>query len=87
MITREEEVFQVVLNTLRDMEVDTTSIGRESTLTQIGLDSLGAIDLVFRLETAFNVSIPLDDFKVVTVGEAVHFLVSHVPPSSAAAAA
>ncbi|WP_255562707.1 acyl carrier protein [Polynucleobacter sp. AP-Melu-500A-A1] len=48
-----------------DKNID--EIGPETSLESLGVDSLGKIELLFDLEDHFEVRLPNEDFKVVTL--------------------
>jgi len=56
----EEEVFEKVKETLVDaLGVDDEEVSPEATLTgDLGAESIDFLDIVFRLEKAFNIKIP-----------------------------
>ncbi len=59
----EEEVFEKVKETLVDaLGVDEEEVTAEATLTgDLGAESIDFLDIVFRLEKAFNIKIPAGD--------------------------
>ena len=59
----EEEVFEKVQETLVDaLGVDDEEVTHEATLTgDLGAESIDFLDIVFRLEKAFNIKIPPGD--------------------------
>ena len=56
----EEEVFEKVKETLMEaLEVDAEEVTPEATLTgDLGAESIDFLDIVFRLEKAFDIKIP-----------------------------
>jgi acyl carrier protein len=56
----EDEVFEKVKETLVDaLGVDEEEVTRDATLTgDLGAESIDFLDIVFRLEKAFNIKIP-----------------------------
>jgi acyl carrier protein len=87
MMNSEAEMLEIVLGIIRDMGHDTTGIEPETALTACGIDSLQAVDLVFRLEEEFNITIDMADFRPRTVGEAVGLLLNLLPDTHSAPAA
>jgi len=59
----EEEVFEKVRETLVDaLGVDDDEVTLEATLTgDLGAESIDFLDIVFRLEKAFNIKVPPGD--------------------------
>lgn len=58
--------------------MDPEEITRDSTLEDIGIDSLGLVECIFAIEEAFDISIPFNaneptesDFDISTVGKIV----------------
>lgn len=86
MSTTRDEMMDLVLRIIRDMGHDTANIRGSSALSECGIDSLQAVDLIFRLEEEFGITIDMDDFQVRTVDEAVAFLQARVDSAKPAAA-
>jgi acyl carrier protein len=57
---RDETFAAVRKMTATYLKIGEDTIGEESGLADLGLDSLGAIQLVFDIEEEFNVSVPDD---------------------------
>ena len=58
--------------------VDASEIKDETTMEDLGLDSLALVEVVFGIEETFDISVPYNandpgesDFKLTTVGEVV----------------
>ncbi|MEL6336128.1 MAG: phosphopantetheine-binding protein [Pseudomonadota bacterium] len=58
--------------------VDTSEISSETTVEDLGLDSLSLVEVVFGIEEAFDISVPFNandpsasDFDIGTVGKIV----------------
>ena len=77
------DVVRKLVNDIRSEEMEITS---ETNLRDLGIDSLHAIDLVFRFEEQFDVTIPMDDFPLTNVGDAIQYLKSLLASPSDAAA-
>jgi acyl carrier protein len=45
------------------LSIPAETIGEDSSLEELGLDSLGALELVFQLEEEFSVKVPDDSIK------------------------
>ena len=76
MSLREQDVYDVVREFMRDHGRDPARITPEADLLALGIDSLGAVDLAFRFEDRFGIVIPMEQFPLATVGEAVRFVVA-----------
>ncbi|MCI1965912.1 MAG: acyl carrier protein [Oscillospiraceae bacterium] len=62
-------VFEKVAKILAEYkEVDVSAIHPESTLEELGLDSLDTVDLIMQFEDEFGVSLEMDE-KMKTVGD------------------
>ena len=64
------------LETLRGMiaekfEVAPERVQRDATLETLGLDSLAVFDLIFDIESAFDIKVENDQVKIATVGDVV----------------
>lgn len=86
-MNRESEVIAVVRQFIEDLGQDPNVIVPEANLANIGIDSLHAIDLVFRFEGTFGIVIPMEDFRATTVAEAVAFVLPLLPASKGVASA
>jgi len=67
------------LETLRGMiadkfEVEPEHIQPENTLETLGLDSLAVFDLIFDIESAFEIKVSNDEVKIVTVQDVVSMI-------------
>lgn len=62
------EFLQHILVT--EFGVPTDRITPEATLTSLGLDSLALAELVFEIESEFDVVVPEERAKLATLGEA-----------------
>lgn len=69
-----EEILAVVRQFVEDLGQDPNKIVPGAALKDLGVDSLHAVDLVFRFEEKLEVAIPMDDFNATTVDEAVVFI-------------
>jgi acyl carrier protein len=81
-MTQDERILTVVRRFVEDLGQDPAKIVLDAPLRDIGIDSLHAVDLVFRFEEEFEVSIPMDEFHATTVAEAMSFLNALLPPVS-----
>jgi len=73
-MTREEKILAIVRQFVEDQGEDPGKVVLEARLPELGIDSLHALDLLFRFEEEFSINIPLEDFRATTVAEAVAFL-------------
>jgi len=70
----DNDILDVVRKMVNDISSEEIEITPETNLRDLGINSLHAIDLVFRFEEHFNVTIPMDDFPLTNVGEAIQYL-------------
>lgn len=63
----------------------------DARLDELGVDSLGVMELLFKIEDEFQIQVPTDAVQITTIGELVTYIenlvaeqASHVPPSRAA---
>jgi acyl carrier protein len=73
----------------KELKRDVSSITPQHTLRDdLGLNSLDAIELMFRIEEEFDLSIPDDDMQgFVKVGDVIDYLQRRSDPAAAASAA
>jgi acyl carrier protein len=65
---------------MEDQGQDPARIVPEARLRDLGIDSLHAIDLVFRFEEKFEIEVPMEDFNATTVEEAIAFIEQLIGP-------
>ncbi len=76
-----EEIFEKVKKIIvEQLGVQESNISMESSfLDDLGADSLDIVELIMALEEEFDIEIPdADAEKVVTVGDVVEYIKSHV---------
>jgi acyl carrier protein len=56
----------------KKLEIDSSTIKPESTLTDIGLDSLDTFDIIFDAEDKFGIKVPNDQVNVSTIQDVVN---------------
>ena len=83
-MTRNEEILTVVRQFAMDLGQDPGKIIPGAKLADLGIDSLHAVDLVFRFEEHFEVDIPMENFHATTVAEAMDYVARLLPDSPAA---
>jgi acyl carrier protein len=89
-MTANTEIARRLRATLaKELKQDVTSITPEHTLRgDLGLNSLDAIELMFRIEEEFDLSIPDDDIQgLVKVGDVIEYLERRLTPVAPAARA
>jgi acyl carrier protein len=66
----QQEVFEIIA---KQAKIDIATIKAESTLKDLGVASLDAIEVIFDIEEHFNVNLPNDDtdFDAGTVGHLI----------------
>lgn len=71
-----QRVKEVVV---KELSVDESQVTLEASFTgDLNADSIGMVELVMKLEDAFNVTIPDEDAeKIKTVGQVVEYIESH----------
>jgi acyl carrier protein len=82
-MAREDEILSVVRQFVEDLGEDPNKIVPETSFSDLGIDSLHAIELVFRLEEKFEINISMEDFHATTVAEALQFMQRLLPTTAA----
>jgi acyl carrier protein len=82
-MTRDEEILSVVRQFVKDLGQDPAKIVPSARLSDLGIDSLHAVDLVFRFEERFEIDIPMENFHATTVAEALAFVEKLLPTPEA----
>jgi acyl carrier protein len=72
----QQQLFEFIA---RDQELDSTAWTPETTLDSLGIDSLAKMELVFRLEDQYKITIPNDDISVNTLQEVLELVNRHLP--------
>ena len=72
----QQQLFEFIA---RDQELDNTAWTLETTLDSLGIDSLARMELVFRLEDQYKITIPNDDISVNTLQEVLELVNRHLP--------
>jgi acyl carrier protein len=69
------DTFQRVCALLhRDYEIAPDAIQPETSLEDLGIDSIGSIELFWYIEDEFDVQVGLDDVRLATVAEVVQYI-------------
>lgn len=67
-----EERLKTILTT--EYKVPAEKLTPDARLDELGVDSLGMIELLFKLEDELHIKIPTDDAQLATVGDVAAFL-------------
>ena len=63
-----DEISQALAKMVADkMDIDAATIKPESTLEELGLDSLDTFDLIFNAEDHFHIKVPNDQVNISTL--------------------
>lgn len=57
---------------VKDYQLDPDALTPDSALEALGIDSLGAAELMFNVEDEFKITLPPESVKLTTVGDVVH---------------
>ena len=82
----DDEIIGIVQKMVDDISNEKVEITPGKLLRDLGIDSLHAIDLVFRLEEHFDIVIPMDNFPYTNVGDAITYLKTLLSSNSRPAA-
>jgi acyl carrier protein len=58
----------------------------DARLDELGIDSLGVMELVFKIEDDFSIQFPSDQVVLATVGDLVHYVQSLITSQTASTA-
>lgn len=72
----QQQLFEFIA---QGQELDSTAWTLETTLDSLGIDSLAKMELVFRLEDQYKITIPNDDISVNTLQEVLDLVNRHLP--------
>ena len=75
----DQKTFERVCDVIRETAgLDDVEMKPESTLEEIGLDSLGTVEILVAVEDEFGIEVPDDAIESLrTVGDVVNFVDSH----------
>jgi acyl carrier protein len=81
-----DEVTQKIIETLASVKrISADTITPETSLQDLGIDSLDVFTLLFELENAFKISIPDDDVRSIKtvndIADGVKKIIAATPPS------
>ena len=80
-----DNTFDIVKEMIaKKLEIDAASIKPESTLTDVGLDSLDTFDIIFDAEDKFGIKVPNDQVNVSTIQDVVDLFDKLLAEKSAA---
>ena len=60
----------------KKLEIDVATIKPESTLEELGLDSLDTFDIIFEAEDKLGIKVPNDQVDVKTIQDMTTFLIN-----------
>jgi len=67
--------FEMVSNAIaKKLEIDVATIKPESTLEELGLDSLDTFDIIFEAEDKLGIKVPNDQVDVKTIQDKTNLL-------------
>ena len=67
--------FEMVSNAIaKKLEIDVATIKPESTLEELGLDSLDTFDIIFEAEDKLGIKVPNDQVDVKTIHDMTNLL-------------
>lgn len=67
--------FELVSNAIaKKLEIDVATIKPESTLEELGLDSLDTFDIIFEAEDKLGIKVPNDQVDVKTIQDMTNLL-------------
>ena len=70
-----ESTFELIQQSIaKKLEIDITTIKPESTLEELGLDSLDTFNLIFEAEDKLGIKVPNDEVAVKTIQDMVSLL-------------
>ena len=81
-----ENTFEIVKSMIaKKLEIDPSTIKPESTLTDVGLDSLDTFDIIFDAEDKFGIKVPNDQVNVSTIQDVANLFDKLLAEKNAAA--
>ena len=81
-MTKNEDVEKVVKEVISDrLSIDKSKVNSDSLIKEdLGVDSFGAVELIFEFKDRFGIEIPQEDFgKIKKVKDIVEYISNHIP--------
>jgi len=75
MITQ-QQLFEVIA---KAEDLDPTSLTLETKLSDLGIDSLAKMELIFHVEDQYKIMLPSNELDVSTLGEVLDLVNRHLP--------
>ena len=75
MITQ-QQLFEVIA---KAEDLDPTSLTLETKLSDLGIDSLAKMELIFHVEDQYKIMLPSNELDVSTLGEVLDLVNRHIP--------
>lgn len=75
MIT-EQQLFEVIA---KAEDLDPTVLTLETKLSDLGIDSLAKMELIFHVEDQYKIMLPSQELDVETLGEVLDLVNRHLP--------
>ncbi|MCR9245408.1 MAG: phosphopantetheine-binding protein [bacterium] len=78
------ERIRSVVSESATIDIDLGAVSEDTTIADLGFDSLAVLDLLFDLEQEFGIQITAEEIqRIVTVGELITFLQQRMDGSTA----
>lgn len=58
----------------KDYKLDAASLGKDTSLESLGIDSLGVADMLFNVEDEFKISLPPEPVNLLTIGDVAGYI-------------
>ena len=75
MITH-QQLFEVIA---KAEDLDPTVLTSETKLSDLGIDSLAKMELIFHVEDQYKIMLPSQELDVETLGEVLNLVNRHLP--------
>jgi acyl carrier protein len=59
---------------MKDYELSPDRLRLDATLEELGIDSLGAVELLWNIEDAFDIKLPSEPVDLLTLGDVVRYV-------------
>lgn len=58
----------------KDYKLDASTLGMDTSLESLGIDSLGVADMLFNVEDEFKISLPPEPVNLLTIGDVAGYI-------------
>jgi acyl carrier protein len=66
----------------KEYRIDAEKLHSDARLDALGIDSLGAVEMMWNIEDEFKLKLPAEPVPLATIGDVVHYIDLHLATAS-----